>query len=183
MSNVNCPSSVPRSVKEFLEAFYRASDAAPSTSSPSDPTHQAYASFFADETTLHMGPTTATSKQGIAEWRVGGWDGIASRHHIVENVFPAGSPAESDDQVELMNHGTVEYGLKAGGKGTADWAARMVLKKIAQDWKIAFYQVYIVSRCARTRNVARERVPELTDFSARQRADAEVNEEMTDLYS
>lgn len=146
MTTVICPSTIPPSIVTLLEAFYKASDAVPSSSSLSDSTHQAYTDFFVDRPTFLMGPTTANDKNGIREWRQGGWKGITSRRHVVENVYPAGQLRDDDDQAELMLYGTVDYGVSDGGNGRAEWAGRMVLKKQDKEWRISYYQVYITRR-------------------------------------
>lgn len=45
-----------------------------------------------------------------------------------------------------MLHGTVKYGLKAGGEASVDWAAYARLVKEEGKVKMEFYQVYLVSR-------------------------------------
>lgn len=44
-----------------------------------------------------------------------------------------------------MLHGTVKYGLKAGGESSLDWAAHARLVKEGEKVKMSFYQVYLVS--------------------------------------
>lgn len=44
-----------------------------------------------------------------------------------------------------MLHGTVKYGLKAGGESGLDWAAYARLIKEEGKVKMEFYQVYLVS--------------------------------------
>ncbi len=145
MTIVKCPPTVPPSIAVFLKAFYEASDANPSSASVTDSTNEAYANFFTDAPTFHMGPVTANDKAGIKEWRKGGWEGITSRRHIMENVYLLGKLSDDDERAEFMVYGTVDYGVKDGGKGTADWGARLVLNKQGKEWKMSFYQVYIVS--------------------------------------
>ena len=43
-----------------------------------------------------------------------------------------------------MLHGTVQYGLKAGGESNVDWAAHARLVKEGDKVKMEFYQVYLV---------------------------------------
>ena len=43
-----------------------------------------------------------------------------------------------------MLHGTVKYGLKAGGESSLDWAAYARLVKEGEKVKMEFYQVYLV---------------------------------------
>lgn len=45
-----------------------------------------------------------------------------------------------------MLYGNVEYGLKAGGQSSVDWAARAHLVKQDGEVKMDFYQVYLVRR-------------------------------------
>ena len=69
------------------------------------------------------------------------WEKVASRLHKAIRIFPFGP-----DSDRVMLYGTVTYGLKAGGESTIDWAAHAQLTKVNGDVKLAFYQVYLVSR-------------------------------------
>lgn len=71
--------------------------------------------------------------------RKGLWEKVASRVHTAEKVFPYGP-----DSDEVMLHGTVTYGLKAGGENSIDWAAYAHLVKVDGVVKMDFYQVYLV---------------------------------------
>jgi hypothetical protein len=43
-----------------------------------------------------------------------------------------------------MIFGTVAYELKNGKKAEVPWGARAVMKRVADEWKMEFYQVYLV---------------------------------------
>lgn len=68
------------------------------------------------------------------------WDKVSSRAHAPLKIFPYGPNAD-----QVMLHGTVRYGLKAGGEAGVDWAAYAKLVK-GEDGKVrmGFYQVYLV---------------------------------------
>lgn len=68
------------------------------------------------------------------------WEKVSSRSHNPIKIFPFGSYSD-----EVMLHGTVKYGLKAGGEKEVDWAARAKLVKQERKVKLSFYQVYLVS--------------------------------------
>lgn len=68
------------------------------------------------------------------------WEKVASRSHKPIKIFPFG--ANSD---EVMLYGTVDYGLKAGGSNSVDWAGRAHLTNKEGSLKMDFYQVYLVS--------------------------------------
>jgi hypothetical protein len=68
------------------------------------------------------------------------WEKVSSRSHNPMKIFPFGSYSD-----ELMLHGTVKYGMKAGGEKELDWAARVHLVKVDGKVKMDFYQVYLVS--------------------------------------
>lgn len=70
------------------------------------------------------------------------WAAVKARSHDPIKVFPFGANSE-----EVMLYGTVEYVFKDEGKGKAskDWAARAKLRKVGEVWKLAEYQVYLVS--------------------------------------
>lgn len=68
------------------------------------------------------------------------WEKVASRVHNPIKIFPYGPNSN-----EVMLHGTVKYGLKAGGESSLDWAAYARLVKEGGKVKMEFYQVYLVS--------------------------------------
>ena len=68
------------------------------------------------------------------------WSKVSSRKHNPIKVFPFGPGSD-----EVMLYGTVEYGFKAGGSGALPWAARAHMVKEGGDYKMSFYQVYLVS--------------------------------------
>jgi hypothetical protein len=76
----------------------------------------------------------------ILALRKGLWEKVASRVHNPIKIFPYGP-----DSNEVMLHGTVKYGLKAGGEAGVDWAAYARLVKEEGKVKMEFYQVYLVS--------------------------------------
>lgn len=71
--------------------------------------------------------------------RKGMWEHVSSRSHKPEKIFPFGPNAD-----EVMIYGTVSYGLKNGKSNDITWAARANLLKDGADWKMDFYQVYLV---------------------------------------
>ena len=68
------------------------------------------------------------------------WEKVSSRAHHPTKIFPFGSESN-----EVMLHGTVDYGFKAGGKASKNWAARAHLVKEDGVVKMSLYQVYLVS--------------------------------------
>lgn len=69
------------------------------------------------------------------------WEAVSSRLHTPTAIFPFGPNA-----TEMMLHGTVAFELKDGRKAEVPWAARAELVKVAEeDWKMSFYQVFLVS--------------------------------------
>lgn len=76
------------------------------------------------------------------------WEKVASRSHNPIKIFPFGP-----DSDEVMIYGTVEYGLKAGGSASVDWAARARLTKGNGAVKMSFYQVYLVSSSGDMRTI------------------------------
>lgn len=105
-----------------------------------------------------MGPKTFDEgREGFVRFREEGWEKVVSREHVVEGVYPKlqegseqgqGKAEGEGEDFELMLRGTVDYGLKDGSKGRAEWAGHMVLKYLKEEggYKLAFYQVWIVSR-------------------------------------
>ncbi len=77
------------------------------------------------------------------------WESVSSRSHHPLKIFPFGRVNESAAEAEVMIHGTVDYGFKAGGSERKDWAARAELVGEEADgewdWAMKFYQVYLVS--------------------------------------
>jgi hypothetical protein len=124
-------------LKAFLEAFYGASDVGPAA----DPNaHADYASYYAPDANLIMGAKHFAGKEGVLDFRRGGWAEVASRHHVVEGVF------RNDDANDvIMLHGTVRYGLKTGQQSEMSWAARMQLVRDgSRGFLIKHYQVWLV---------------------------------------
>lgn len=80
------------------------------------------------------------SEVDIVALRHAMWEKVASRKHKPVKVFPFGRNSD-----EVMLYGTVDYGKKDGGSSTVDWAARAHLVKQDGDFKMDFYQVYLVS--------------------------------------
>lgn len=144
MTRINTPTSLPHPISAFLHAFYRASDTSPHTN-PS--ANALYADFFTDDAPLLMGSQTFHGRQGFLSFREGGWEKVREREHVVLDVFARPSAREGED-TELMIRGTVEYGMKDGSAGHADWAGFMKLRWLEEEggYKLAFYQVWIVSR-------------------------------------
>jgi hypothetical protein len=142
MTKVNTPADLPHAVAAFLKAFYRASDTSP-TDNPS--AHALYADFFLPTAPLLMGLKTFNGREGFIQFREEGWEKVATREHVVLDVFPKQGGEKED--VELMLHGAVRYGMKDGSEGKADWAGHMKLKWLEDEggYKLAFYQVWIVS--------------------------------------
>lgn len=70
------------------------------------------------------------------------WEKVANRAHNPIKIFPFGPNSN-----EVMLHGTVKYGLKAGGETSVDWAAHARLVKEGEKVKMEFYQVYLVGIC------------------------------------
>jgi hypothetical protein len=70
----------------------------------------------------------------------------------------------------VMLHGTVKYGLKAGGEAGVDWAAYARLVKEEGKVKMEFYQVYLVSRIGRDEGD----MPVLTEYRIPVRRTSEI---------
>ena len=68
------------------------------------------------------------------------WEKVQSRLHTPKQIFPFG-----EDANEVMIHGSVAFELKDGRKAEVDWAARAVMKQKGEQWKMSYYQVYLVS--------------------------------------
>lgn len=92
-----------------------------------------------------MGSKTYNGREGFIQFREEGWDKVASREHVVLDVFPKKGGERQD--AELMLRGAVRYGMKDGSEGKADWAGHMKLQWLEDEggYKLAFYQVWIVS--------------------------------------
>ncbi|KAJ9107642.1 hypothetical protein QFC21_001102 [Naganishia friedmannii] len=148
MTKVHAPASLPHAVTAFLNAFYHASDASPHTHPRAN---ELYADFFLPSAPLLMGPNTFNGRPGFLQFREQGWEKVQSREHVVLDVYPKadaeGKGEQEGGEFELMLRGTVDYGLKDGGKGRAEWAGHMVLKYLEDEggYKLAFYQVWIAS--------------------------------------
>lgn len=71
------------------------------------------------------------------------WTAVEARKHTVPKIFPFGDKAS-----EFMLHGIVELKLKNGAEAKVDWAGRAQVVKTPEDgkYRLAFYQVYLVSR-------------------------------------
>lgn len=147
MTKVNAPSSLPHAIKSFLDAFYRASDTSPVTHPAAN---DLYADFFLPDSDLLMGANTFHGRQGFVQFREEGWEKVHAREHVILDVYPKvkeGGEAKEGEEYELMLRGTVDYEMKDGGKGKAEWAGHMVLQYLKEEggYKLAFYQVWIVS--------------------------------------
>ncbi|KAJ4360891.1 uncharacterized protein N0V89_001459 [Didymosphaeria variabile] len=116
--------------KKFFEDFYAASD--------KPDAHDAYVENFTKDATLIMASKKAHGSQEILALRKGLWEKVASRVHNPIKIFPYGPNSN-----EVMLHGTVNYGLKAGGESSVDWAAYARLVKDEGKVKMEFYQVYL----------------------------------------
>jgi prepilin-type processing-associated H-X9-DG protein len=143
MTKVNAPSDLPHALHAFLTAFYRASDTSPHGNASAN---ALYADFFCADAPLLMGDKTFTGREEYVKFREAGWEKVASREHVVLDVFP--KEKEGNGDAELMLRGTVAYGMKDGSNGSADWAGHMKLRWLEDEggYKLAFYQVWIVSR-------------------------------------
>ncbi|CAI6333829.1 unnamed protein product [Periconia digitata] len=118
--------------KKFFEDFYAVSD--------TPDAHERYVTFFMPDATLVMASKKAVGSDEILALRKGLWEKVSSRVHRPLKIFPYGP---NSDQVML--HGTVRYGLKAGGDASVDWAAYARLAKTGDGKvKMGFYQVYLV---------------------------------------
>ncbi|PVI02910.1 hypothetical protein DM02DRAFT_558876 [Periconia macrospinosa] len=128
------PADVPfdPAYKKFFEDFYAVSD--------TPDAHDKYVSFFTPDATLIMASKRGVGSDEILALRKGLWEKVSSRVHKPLKIFPYGP---NSDQVML--HGTVKYGLKAGGEASLDWAAYARLVKSSDDGavKMSFYQVYL----------------------------------------
>lgn len=144
MTKIHAPASLPHPVSAFLHAFYRASDTSPADNPAA---HQLYADFFLADAPLLMGGNTFNGRDGFIEFREKGWEKVAAREHVVLDVFPKTGAAAEGEDAELMVRGTVDYGMKDGSAGAADWAGYMKLRWMhdAGGYKLAFYQVWLVS--------------------------------------
>ncbi|KAL6709289.1 hypothetical protein ACN47E_001696 [Coniothyrium glycines] len=116
--------------KQFFEDFYATSD--------TPDAHDKYITYFTKDATLIMASKTAKGSDEILTLRKAMWEKVASRRHKAHKVYPFGPNSD-----EVMLHGTVQYGLKAGGASGLDWAARAHLVKEDGKVKMDFYQVYL----------------------------------------
>lgn len=73
------------------------------------------------------------------------WELISSRSHHPVKIFPFGEISDGSAEAEVMIHGTVDYGFKAGGRERKEWAARVEMVRGEGGWKMRLYQVYLVS--------------------------------------
>ncbi|ESZ96919.1 hypothetical protein SBOR_2713 [Sclerotinia borealis F-4128] len=76
----------------------------------------------------------------ILAFRKAMWEKVAGRLHTVQKIFPFGK-----DSKEVMLFGKVAYVLKDGKKADVEWAGRAELVQEGGKWKLAFYQVFMVS--------------------------------------
>ncbi|KAF9741829.1 hypothetical protein PMIN03_008316 [Paraphaeosphaeria minitans] len=116
--------------KKFFEDFYATSD--------NPDAHDAYVQYFTKDATLVMASKKGQGSEEILALRKGLWEKVASRVHNPMKIFPYGPNSN-----EVMLHGTVKYGLKAGGESSLDWAAYARLVKEEGNVKMEFYQVYL----------------------------------------
>jgi hypothetical protein len=72
--------------------------------------------------------------------RQGMWAAVQSRQHTIYKIFPFG-----DNATEFMLYGSVIYVLKDGKKADVSWGARAQMVKVGNEWKMGYYQVYLVS--------------------------------------
>lgn len=123
-------------VQSFVDDLYKRSDVGPEA-------HQAYVDLYLPDATLIMGPTEYKGHEGIMKFRETGWEKVSKRKHVCNGVFPSADKPES----ECMTWGTVDYGFKDGStKEGIQFATRLQLAQDSKgEWKIKFYQVYIVS--------------------------------------
>lgn len=73
------------------------------------------------------------------------WEKVQAREHTVFQVFPATFEKTAAGEVELMLYGHVVYQLKGqeSNEPAVDWAGYAKLVKVGNEWKFAFYRVYI----------------------------------------
>lgn len=75
------------------------------------------------------------------------WEKVRARKHTVHQVFPGvfDAAATRADAVELMLYGNVVYQFKGaeGFEEPVDWAGYARLVRIGEEWKFAYYRVYI----------------------------------------
>lgn len=150
--------SVDPGIREYYETFYKTSD--------TPEAHEKYAESFTEDATLTIASKTAKGRSGtekppshpslnrandsrlctlsnfspeILAMRKGMWEKVSSRQHNAIKIFPFGPNAH-----EVMLYGTVAYWLKNGKSSQVDWAARAHLVKQGEDFKMDYYQVYLV---------------------------------------
>ncbi|KAH7135077.1 hypothetical protein B0J11DRAFT_151826 [Dendryphion nanum] len=126
------PSATPfdPAYKSFFEEFYATSD--------TPDAHDKYVDYYTADATLIMASKKVTGRSEILALRKSMWEKVESRIHDPIKIFPYGPNAD-----EAMLHGTVKYGLKAGGEASVDWAAHAHLVKVDGVVKLDFYQVYL----------------------------------------
>ncbi len=129
-------STIIPAVEHFVSTLYATSDVGQSG-------HQAYVDLYLPDATLIMGLAMYSGHDGVQTFREAGWEKVLWRRHVCRGIFP--SP--SSPSTEIMTYGTVDYGFKDGTvKEGVEWAARLVLAYVEGQPKLAFYQVYIVSK-------------------------------------
>jgi hypothetical protein len=140
MSTINTEGT-SSTIASFIRNFYKISD---DSSAHADYT-KAFA-YDASDFSFQIGPMKpAKTSEDIMQWRIKGWEPIATRKHTVYEVF---SKAQGDDGHEYMLYGRVDYGKKNGENAGASWAGRMKFdpKSIEKgEPKLAFYHVWLVS--------------------------------------
>jgi hypothetical protein len=158
MTKVNAPADLPHPVSAFLNAFYRASDTSPAENPRA---HELYADFFLPNSPLLMGPNTFNGREGFIKFREQGWEKVSSRRHVVLDVFPSALPSPLPLCYHPSSHTRPSHATsirtlfsppqaseKHPKRHAADWAGHMKLNYLEDEggYKLAFYQVWIVSR-------------------------------------
>ncbi|KAB5576486.1 putative fungal-specific transcription factor [Coniochaeta sp. 2T2.1] len=117
------------SMDDWFKAFYAVSD--------DGTAHEAYPSFFTEDSKLIMGDKVAVGRQEILNLRTDMWTAVSSRHHTFEFFT---NPSLPDT---YLLQGTVDYEFKDGRKGHTAWVAKAVFQGEGKARRLGFYQVFL----------------------------------------
>ncbi|KAB5540453.1 putative fungal-specific transcription factor [Coniochaeta sp. 2T2.1] len=117
------------SMDDWFKAFYAVSD--------DGTAHEAYPSFFTEDSKLIMGDKIGVGRQEILKLRTDMWTAVSSRHHTFEFFT---NPSLPDT---YLLQGTVDYGFKDGRKGHMAWVAKAVFEGEGKARRLGFYQVFL----------------------------------------
>ncbi|KAK4057769.1 hypothetical protein OIO90_000988 [Microbotryomycetes sp. JL221] len=131
MESTQFANNVPQDKQEFIRAFYATTDNRQALDE--------YVDFVTEDVDFIMGLKQVSSKQAVRQFRQGSWQGIATRKHVVHQVYTI-----DDECSQVMIHGTVSWGLENGKSvDNVGWAARMVFASEGSALKMSKYHVWV----------------------------------------